>query len=143
MPVTQSKPATIAAILNAKNSLGLALFLCFPACFVPPSASGAETLSRQLEQIAQTNTHFSLTVIVQNQALRLEGPWENFERRLHPLATAQTKLADELRSFAEQRESLAALLKSPNPKVRTLAMGALFQREDGRDLPMIATLLED
>jgi hypothetical protein len=35
------------------------------------------------------------------------------------------------------------LLKHPDPKVRTLALGAIFQREDGRDLPLIASLIND
>ena len=39
--------------------------------------------------------------------------------------------------------ALAALLKHPDPKVRTLALGAIFQREDGRDLPLLAGLIDD
>jgi hypothetical protein len=34
-------------------------------------------------------------------------------------------------------------MKHTDPKVRTLALGAIFQREDGHDLPLIATLIND
>lgn len=49
----------------------------------------------------------------------------------------------ELDAVKGDRAGLAELLKHEDPKVRTLALAALFQREDGRDLPLIATLATD
>ncbi len=100
------------------------------------SAFGDDLLQHRFEQIAHTNTHFSLTVITRNRPLRL---WTG----KNPLANDQIRLAQELRSLSDDRANLAALLKHPNPKVRTLALGAVFEREDGHDLPLIATLLDD
>jgi len=89
----------------------------------------------QLERMAQTYSHFARTTLIYNRQLRL---WDNDR-----LAAQQDRLARELRALSGNRESLAALLEHPNPKMRTLALGALFEREDGRDLPLIASLVDD
>jgi hypothetical protein len=59
------------------------------------------------------------------------------------LAAEQLRLGKELRELSGDQNSLVALLQHPDPKVRTLALGAIFEREDGRDLPSIATLIND
>lgn len=61
----------------------------------------------------------------------------------NPLLSGQSQLLRALRSVSGDRPGLAALLTNANPRVRTLALGALFQREDGRDLPIIASLIND
>lgn len=124
---------------KGKNNFCFALVLTvalFSFCKVP-SALGDDVLQRRFEQLAQTNSYFSLSVITWNRPLRLWTSGKN------PLAEEQTHLAQELRSLSGDRVGLAALLKNPNPKVRTLALGAIFEREDGRDLPLIAMLLDD
>jgi hypothetical protein len=108
---------------------------------------------QKFEQMAQTYGHFSLSVVIQNRTPRLwslmeEGKtgtdsvriWKN---GTNTLTAEQLRLVKELRELRGDRTTLAALLENPNPKVRTLALGALFQREDGRDLPLIASLLND
>jgi hypothetical protein len=55
----------------------------------------------------------------------------------------QFQLLRTLRSVSGDRAGLAALLNDSDPRVRTLALGALFQREDGHDLPLIASLIND
>lgn len=108
-----------------------------------PSVPSNDSLQRRLEQLAQTNTHFSLEVITRKRPLSL---WTSREQRMtdqHPLAETQMRLARELQILSAEREGLVALLKHPDPKVRTLAMGAIFEREDGRDLPLLAPLLDD
>ena len=68
---------------------------------------------------------------------------EDMKSGKNSLSEEQIHLAQELRSFSGDRDGLAILLKHPSPKVRTLALGAIFEREDGRDLPLIAQLLDD
>jgi hypothetical protein len=107
----------------------------------------------RFEQMAQTYSHFSLTVVIQNRPLRLWTPMEEtkpgtnlpaiWKPQNNPLAVEQLQLVKELRALSGNRQTLAALLKNSNPKVRTLALGAIFQREDGRDLPLIASLIND
>ncbi len=118
------------------------------------AASSTHSLQRQLEQLAQTNKYFSLTVIIRERPLRLrpfpeEVKWKTNGSMIrylggtNALAAQQLRLLDELHTLSGNREELAALLTNPDPKVRTLALGALFQREDGRDLPLIASLIND
>jgi hypothetical protein len=59
------------------------------------------------------------------------------------LLRKQRALADALGSFQGKSEELASCLKHADPKVRTLALGAIFMREDAHDLPLIASLLGD
>src|ERR1035437_2141974 len=103
----------------------------------------ADTVQVQFERMAKTYGHFSLTVVIQNRPLRLGTPLEATKRGNNPLALEQLQLAQELRALSGDRKALAALLENPDPKVRTLALGAIFQREDGRDLTLIATLIND
>ena len=42
-----------------------------------------------------------------------------------------------------ERDMLITLLGHPDPRIRTLALGALFIREDPQDLPLIARLKGD
>jgi hypothetical protein len=104
----------------------------------------------RLEQMATNYNHFVLETVIRNRPLRLRGlsveqPDANgrFIRKPNPLAEEQSRLLQELRSLDGDRPALTALLKHPDPKVRTLALGSLFQREDGRDLPLIASLMDD
>jgi hypothetical protein len=101
-----------------------------------PAAPNA--LRARVEEMARRYTHFSLTVMVSNRPLRLPLLGDQ-----QGLADEQLRLLAEMRDLSPNRDALAALLRDTDPKVRTLALGALFQREDGRDLPLIASLLED
>lgn len=118
------------------------------------AVSSNRSLQRQVEQLAQTNKYFSLTVVIDERPLRLwpspeEMKWETNGSMIrylggtNVLAAEQWHLLDELRALSGNREGLAALLANSDPKVRTLALGALFQREDGRDLPLMASLIHD
>lgn len=114
-------------------------------------ADAKDTTQALLERMATNYSHFSLETVIKNRAVRLWGvrteppPGASgpFVRKPHPLVAEQTRLLRELCSLDGDRPALAALLKHPDPKVRTLALGALFQREDGRDLPLIAGLIGD
>ena len=120
----------------------------------PQSATPAEATQARLERLAGIYSHFSLEVIIYNRELRLWIPLQERKSgtgrgRIQPpatndLAAEQFRLLSELRALSGNDEkALKGLLKHANPKVRTLALGALFQREDGRDMPAIAALIED
>ena len=115
-------------------------------CFGQQAISADDSIPLRLATMARTTSHFSLTVLVANRPLRL---WEQMEDvtsptgRTNSLAAGQLRLAKELRALSGDRAALAALLKHADPKIRTLALSAIFQREDGRDLPLIATLIND
>ena len=100
--------------------------------------------------MAETNSHFALVVIVGNGWLSEgnivpdeENDTNSYAAKMRREIHSQTDLVRQLRASSKDRESLRALLKDPDPKVRTLALGALFQRDDGRDLPLIGSLIGD
>lgn len=141
--------------MKAKIILCLALMLSGVLLSAVQADGGkADSATRmRLEQMAQTYSHFSLTVVVHNRPLRLASAMElasattNGIHILKPgtnvLAAEQLRLVKELRELSGDQNSLVVLLQHPDPKVRTLALGAIFEREDGRDLPSIATLIND
>jgi hypothetical protein len=99
------------------------------------SAQNEKAVTERLERLAASTSHFATGDIVRNG---------HFERRWpEALKKEQEDLAAELKSLGGERDALTALLRHVDPKVRTLAMGALFMREDPRDLPPIAALRED
>jgi hypothetical protein len=94
----------------------------------------------QVTQLAQASSHFSRTVVIANQRLRIEGAGV---RMRSPLGIEQDELANSLREVSSDRNTLFKLLHDADPRVRTIALGAIFEREDGRDLPLIASLVDD
>lgn len=66
-------------------------------------------------------------------------------QRVTPVADQEThnRIVTELFSRPDSPEQLIGLLKHENPKVRTLAVAALVNRNEARALPEIARLLED
>jgi len=134
--------------MNPKLLLGLALVL---SGFQTNCFGATDTTQARLEQMATNYSHFSLETVIKNRPLRLWGVMAEPQTgasgpviwKPNPLVKEQIRLVQELRSVDSDRTALAALLKHPDPKVRTLALGALFQREDGRDLPLLASLIDD
>ena len=90
----------------------------------------------QVEAVAQAMTHFATGAIIANRPLRIVFPPPN-------LLGEQTHLLTDLRAMGHEPEALRLLLKDSDPRVRTVALGALFVREDPRDLPFIAALMND
>ena len=103
----------------------------------------AEPVKTHFEQMARSYSHFSLSVVVRQQPLRLWGNWSDGKPVAHPWAEEQLRLLGELRAASDNLAELKPLLQDPDPKVRTLALGAILQREDGHDLPLIAALMDD
>ncbi len=100
-----------------------------------PQPAALQAVSARLQQLAAQTTHFATRDIVANGESERRWPAN--------LITEQRHLVDELRATVNERESLTTLLSHADPKMRTLALGALFMREDPRDLPAIARLTTD
>jgi len=123
-------------------SLGLALLALLPR---QARAVETNTLVTTFEELARTNKHFSHRVIMEKSALKLRdsAAGKLDKARYRSWAIDQLVLLKHLQSYSRQRDEVIALLRHEDPKVRTLALGALFQRGEARDLPFIAPLLED
>ncbi len=126
-----------------KRAKSRATFDCFIISValvgVWPLATGCrsttERTRHELERSARHYSHFATWDIISNRPAEREWPTN--------LVVEQAQLLSELRTWSQRRASLEPLLLHPLPKVRTLALGALFVREDPQDLPAIASLLND
>ena len=95
----------------------------------------ADGLRVQVNAIAGHLTHFATRAIITNRPLRAtEFPAD--------VAAEQAQLGADLKNLGHDPDELHRLL-NPNPRVRTIALGALFVREDPHDLPYIAKLIND
>jgi hypothetical protein len=92
-------------------------------------------VTARLERLTAATTHLATSDIVYNRELERRWPAD--------LIAEQRQVVAELRAILNERDSLQALLSHADPRVRTLALGALFMREDPRDLPAIARLTAD
>jgi hypothetical protein len=90
---------------------------------------------QQLERLAAETSHFATGEIIDNRWTERRWPPELLEEQQHVVA--------ELRAVIGERDALRALLEDRDPRVRTLALGALFIREDPQDVPLIARLSSD
>ena len=90
----------------------------------------------RVETIANSMTHFATGAIRNNRPLWGGGVPPN-------LLAEQARLEADLRAIGSKPDALRLLLKDPDPRVRTVALGALFVREDPHDLPFIASLMSD
>jgi hypothetical protein len=124
-------------VIAANPRIVLALFLSggLLDALETPSAFAKDSTRSRLEEMARNCSHFSLTVIVRNQDLRLWPPGSNV------LVLEQQRLVKDLLELKDSQKTLERLLEHTDPKVRTLALGALFLRQDGRDLPLIGRVL--
>ena len=115
----------------------LLVLLLSPLATTSWAAEGDQSsaVQQRFERLAASTSHFATDDIVTNR--RGDSRWPE------GLLEEQQRLVAELRSVRDARKELQDLLHSPDPKVRTLALGALFIREDPRDLPLIAELLGD
>jgi len=115
-------------------SCGTLLALPARAADVPDPAS-TPAAQLQLESLAASVSHFATLDLIRHR--------EPDSRLPANLLAEQKQLAATLRSMGGEHDGLLGLLVHPNPKVRTLALGALFEREDPKDLPAIASLMGD
>ena len=122
----------------------------------PPATTDLAFVRERLAKSAPQLTFFETAFLVSNRPpLSTTRTPKGIKRALpalrdlytkvwpESLAQAHAHMLDELRSVGSSGEALAALLKDSDPQIRTLALGALFLREDAHDLPLIATLFTD
>jgi len=126
----------------------------FAAAALPAAEPSSSPTRDRLAQLAQGIHYFETKNLINNRP-----PYSIFQpdQKTFPAANGDIydqiwpeSLLDEhsqliagLRALGPDRDALAACLQDPDPQIRTLALGALFEREDGRDLALIASLLND
>ena len=100
------------------------------------AASNPDAVQAKVNSIAEHLSHFATRANIVNRTL--------MEMEIPPKVFAeQAQLLADLRSLSHAPDELHRLLRDPDPKVRTIALGALFVREDPQDLPYIAPLIGD
>lgn len=90
----------------------------------------------RVETIANSMTHFATGAILNNRPLWGGGVPPN-------LLAEQARLQADLRAIGNEPDALRFLLRDPDARIRTIALGALFVREDPQDLPFIAEMMRD
>jgi hypothetical protein len=100
------------------------------------AASTPDAFQVRVSVIAEHLTHFATRAVISNRPLmEMEIPSQ--------VLAEQAQLLADLKSLSHAPDELHRLLRDPDPKVRTIALGALFVREDSHDLPYIASLIGD
>ena len=117
----------------------LLIILGVSGCKPTPALSAPEqqalTVQKEIEEGAKTYTHFATNDILCNRHIHIDWPPEAFDQ--------QSRLLADLLAWSQHPEVVRPLVKHPDAKVRTLALGALFVGERFEDLPLIASLEED
>ena len=92
-------------------------------------------LQERIEAAATRYVYFATEDIILNRPT-IQG-WSR------ELMAEQARLMDDLREWSAQPDALQTLIAHPDPKVRALVLGALYVREDPKQLPVIASLVGD
>jgi len=115
-------------------SLAITVLAIAPTAANP--ASNPDAVQAKVNSIAKHLSHFATRAIIVNRPL--------MEMEIPPKVFAeQAQLLADLKSLSHAPDELHRLLSDPDPKVRTIALGALFVREDPLDLPYFAKLIPD
>ncbi|WP_395751324.1 hypothetical protein [Prosthecobacter sp.] len=101
----------------------------------PAIDAGCTEMRQQMEAAAGRLSHFATQDIIHNRHDERRWPEKMLEE--------QVQLMKELHQWAQRPECLRVLIKHDDAKVRTLALGALFVREEAHDLPLIAASADD
>jgi hypothetical protein len=120
----------------------LILLLALTPALTFASASNVQPQTN-VETVAREATHFATKAIVENRQLWGRGFLNGSQNGLRDLLTEQAVLADELVILSRNPQAMRQRLKDPDARIRTVALGALFIREDPQDLPSIAVLMTD
>lgn len=113
------------------------LSCCLIGCSRPALAEQTPgDMTARITDTANRITHFATWAVVTNTPVQ---SWDI----PRGLSAEQDLLLADLRVFSSRPDLLRLLLKHQNPKVRTVALAALFIREDPQDLPFIAALMSD
>ena len=115
-------------------SLAVVAFTVRPA--IASSTPNQDPLRVQVSAIASHLTHFATHAIVVNRLLD--------EREIPSgLVAEQAQLLRDLYDLSGHPEELHRLIGDPDPRIRTIALGALFVCENPQELPYIASLVGD
>ncbi len=144
------KPRLLPLLLAAGLSTIAMSVASAPSALPATTASSLESTRQRLEKLAEGLHYFETGNIISNRDPSSVGPQKVFsgvgrydQNWSESLALEHAQMLAALRAVGGERTALGDLLKHPDPKVRTLALGALFLREDAHDLPLIASLAED
>ncbi len=126
----------VMSITNTVRAASLTIFALVIPGALADTTSGPDTLRAQVSLIAEHLTHFATRAIITNRPL--------LQTQVPPnLVTEQLQLFADLSDLSRDHAELHRLLNDPNPRVRTLALAALFVRDDAYDLPYFARLIGD
>jgi hypothetical protein len=90
----------------------------------------------RIKTTADSMSHFATGAILNNRPLwRGDIPPNQLDE--------QVRLQAALREIGNEPDALRLLIKDPDARIRTVALGALFVREDPQDLKSIAALMMD
>ena len=133
--------ALLALSLLAARPTAIAQLSTTPLPKSPASANSAPVViasefQARVETIANSMTHFATGAILNNRPLRGVDVPSN-------LLDEQARLQAGLRAIGNEPDALRQLLRDPDARIRTVALGALFVREDPQDLPFIAEMMKD
>jgi hypothetical protein len=123
-------------LTRAVRVASLAIAVLAIAPIAANAASPADAGQPKVSVLAEHLSHFATRAIITNTPL--DG------REIPPkVLVEQAQLLADLKRLSHAPDELHLLLRDPDPRVRTIALGALFVREDPRDLPYIASLIGD
>ena len=119
------------------------LIVAFVATAIADNGKSASDASRQaaidlqewIEAASTRYVYFATEDIISNRPT-IQG-WSR------ELMAEQAKLMKDLQEWSAQPDTLQTLIGHPDPKVRTLVLGALYVSEDPHQLPAIASLVGD
>ncbi len=142
--------ALIAAGMAGSGFAAVTVSPTTPTQAVAVSGSNVDSVRQRLDQLGKSLQYFETKNLISNRGpLRVGlGPMysgEGLYDQIWPesLESEHTHMLAVLRSLGGERAALGALLKDADPKLRTLALGALFLREDAHDLPLIVSCVPD
>lgn len=140
-PWLRSEIGLLALLLLAARPTAIAQLTTRPLPGPSVSANSASVMiapgfQARVETIANSMTHFATGAILNNRPLR-RGDVPPI------LLDEQNRLQADLRAISNEPDALRFLLKDADARIRTVALGALFVREDPQDLQSIAALMRD
>jgi len=96
----------------------------------------ARETQETFHRLAPTLPYFDLTTVLYNR-------FQSYGKSMYSGFPDSGKVYAEIESGAHSKESLISLLRDSDAKVRTLALAALYAKEEAKLLPEIVNLVDD